>query len=139
MEFRGKLIGITVEGANDMAGIRITDLVVDCADAKTTSGFYSKLLGWDIGEAFGMPTVTSPDGAYTFLFAQEEDYVPPVWPEVDGKQQKQLHLDFVVDDYEGTIEKAVRLGAKRAETQYMPDHFTVLLDPAGHPFCLCKG
>lgn len=121
-----------------MDGIKIGNLTIDCADAKALSAFYANLLGWNTSEAWGCPYVSSPDGPYSFLFVQEEDYVPPVWPEVEGKQQKQLHLDFQVKDYEGAIARAIELGAKKAETQFGPDHFTVLLDPAGHPFCLCK-
>ena len=122
-----------------MDGIKFVNLTIDCADSKAMGEFYSKLLGWETTEAWGCPLVVSPDKQYGFLFVQEDDYVPPVWPEVEGKQQKQLHMDFQVQDYEGSIAKAIELGAKKAETQFGPEHFTVMLDPAGHPFCLCKG
>lgn len=32
--------------------------------------------------------------------------------------------------------EAIRLGARRAAEQPAPDRYRVLLDPAGHPFCL---
>jgi hypothetical protein len=30
----------------------------------------------------------------------------------------------------------IRLGALKADAQPSPDEFRVLIDPAGHPFCL---
>lgn len=49
---------------------------------------------------------------------------------------KQAHLDLDVDDLEGAALRAVSLGAVRADTQPDPETYLVLLDRAGHPFCL---
>ena len=73
-----------------------------------------------------------------FLFIEEPDYAAPVWPEETGKQQKQMHFDFQVDDVYVAVEKAISLGATKALNQYGGEHFTTMFDPAGHPFCLCK-
>ena len=62
------------------------------------------------------------------------DHRPPTWP--DGELPKQLHLDFGVADLAATEKLALRIGARRADTQPAPDRFLVFLDPAGHPFCL---
>ncbi len=45
------------------------------------------------------------------------------------------HLDLEVDDLEHATAYAVGVGAELAEFQPQPD-VRVLLDPAGHPFCL---
>ena len=46
-----------------------------------------------------------------------------------------MHLDIEVDDLDAAA--AAALGARVAE--YQPrDNIRVLLDPAGHPFCLCR-
>jgi hypothetical protein len=46
-----------------------------------------------------------------------------------------MHLDIEVDDLDAAVEHAVELGATVAS--YQPqDDVRVLLDPAGHPFCL---
>jgi catechol 2,3-dioxygenase-like lactoylglutathione lyase family enzyme len=121
-------------------GIKIGNLAIDCADAQELASFYSSLLGWTPVDKWGCPAVVSPDGANIFIFMQEDDYVPPVWPEAPAKQQKMMHLDFFPDDhdYDGAINRALSLGAKRAEAQYNPEHWTVMLDPAGHPFCICR-
>ena len=47
----------------------------------------------------------------------------------------QLHLDIGVQELEPAVARAVALGARRADLQ--PQHdVRVMLDPAGHPFCL---
>lgn len=117
-------------------GIRLADLVVDCPDEKRLCDFYEGLLGWKRTELFGHPAVLSESGVM-FLFVQEEDYVPPVWPEAEGQQQKQVHFDFLVPDVPAAVRLAESLGAVKAAAQFGGDHFTTMLDPAGHPFCLC--
>jgi hypothetical protein len=61
-------------------------------------------------------------------------YRAPTWP--DETIPKQMHIDLAVDDLDGAEEEAIRLGAHRVEDQPAPDRWRVLLDPAGHPFCL---
>jgi len=65
----------------------------------------------------------------------ETDYVRPVWPATPGSQQMSMHLDFEVDELAASVEHAVELGATLADFQPQDD-VRVLLDPAGHPFCL---
>jgi hypothetical protein len=48
-----------------------------------------------------------------------------------------MHLDIEVKDLDAAIADAVALGARVAEFQPQ-DNVRVLLDPAGHPFCLCR-
>lgn len=71
-----------------------------------------------------------------FLAVQKaEVYEPPVWPPEPGKPGMQLHLDVEVSDLAAAVEHALELGATLAEFQPQED-VRVLLDPAGHPFCL---
>jgi hypothetical protein len=64
------------------------------------------------------------------LIAQKVDgHVPPDWPRTSI-----VHLDLTADDLDTTAERALALGATLPE---QPDpRWRVLLDPAGHPFCL---
>ena len=48
-----------------------------------------------------------------------------------------MHLDFQVGDLEDAVAEAVALGASLASDQPQ-DNVRVLLDPAGHPFCLVR-
>jgi hypothetical protein len=56
-------------------------------------------------------------------------------PTEDGKQQMMLHLDIEVPDLDTAIEAAVAAGAWIASHQPQ-ETVKVMLDPAGHPFCL---
>ena len=126
---------------------RLRGPVLDCADAVTLAEFYSGLLGWPIVEqaSGGGPDgpgpswakIESPDGVSKVEFQGLWDYRPPVWPNAEGAQQAMMHLDIAVDD-PAAIDWCVSHGATVAEHQPQP-HVKVLLDPAGHPFCLFGG
>jgi hypothetical protein len=68
-------------------------------------------------------------------FQLEEQQVRPVWPAGPGDQHMQMHLDIEVDDLDAACAEAVAAGATLAEFQPQDD-VRVLIDPAGHPFCL---
>jgi hypothetical protein len=68
-------------------------------------------------------------------FQYEPDYVPPVWPPRPGSQATMLHLDVAVEDLDAAVAWAPEAGATLAEHQPQ-EPVRVLLDPAGHPFCL---
>ena len=113
------------------------NVMVDCDDERKLQRFYGELFGWEMCELFARPAVRSSSGI-VFLFIEEKDYVPPVWPEDTGKQQKQMHFDFQVDNVAEMVKKAESLGAKKAESQFGGNDFVTMFDPAGHPFCLCR-
>lgn len=120
-----------------MAEAVLGNVMVDCDDEKKLQKFYGSLLGWEMCELFARPAVRSSTGI-VFLFIEEKDYVRPVWPEEAGKQQKQMHFDFQVDDVAQMVKKAEGLGAVKAEEQFGGSEFVTMFDPAGHPFCLCR-
>jgi hypothetical protein len=45
------------------------------------------------------------------------------------------HVDIAVGDLEGAVARALEVGARLASYQPQAD-VRVMLDPAGHPFCL---
>ncbi|GGK83747.1 hypothetical protein GCM10012284_17340 [Mangrovihabitans endophyticus] len=71
------------------------------------------------------------------MFQRSRHYVPPVWPPEDGRQQMMMHVDIEVPDLTTAVADAESLGARLADTQYQDD-VRVMLDPAGHPFCLYR-
>ena len=75
--------------------------------------------------------VRSSSGIF-FLFAEEEDYIRPVWPEEIGEQQKQIHFDFQVDNVMEMSKKDEILGAVRSKVQLGGNDFVTMFDPAGH-------
>lgn len=113
------------------------NVMVDCDNEKKLQKFYGELLNWEMCELFARPAVRSSSGI-VFLFIEEDDYVPPVWPEKTGKQQKQMHFDFQVENVMEMVKKAELLGATKAKSQFGGKDFVTMFDPAGHPFCLCQ-
>lgn len=119
--------------------IIIGNLAIDCTDAQRAREFYAALTGWERIIAYDCLALRAYNGMI-LLFEEPDDipYHPPVWPEEYGKQQKQMHFDFQVDDLSAAVEEAIRLGATKAAAQFGGDHFVTMLDTEGHPFCLCK-
>lgn len=119
-------------------GIRFGNVMIDCSDEDRLCTFYESLLGWRRDVLFGRPALISETGL-VYLFQSEDDFVPPVWPEEPGKQQKQIHFDYQVPDVHLAVEEAVHLGARVATAQFgdETEEFVTLFDPDGHPFCLC--
>jgi catechol 2,3-dioxygenase-like lactoylglutathione lyase family enzyme len=111
-------------------------VVLDAPDAPALAHFYSDLLGWEISGESPEDAALSPTSGVAYLAIQtSEGYVRPTWPNVDQQQQMMMHLDFQVDDMGAAVAHALELGAEEAEHQPQED-VRVMLDPAGHPFCL---
>ncbi|ADU28190.1 VOC family protein [Ethanoligenens harbinense] len=118
--------------------IRPRSVVIDCTNAGELADFYAALLGWQAEKGFdGLYCVSGGASSFRLLISEDEGYVPPVWPEEPGRQQKGMHLDFTVDDLDKAAAYAVSLGAVKSAKQYNPKQWITLFDPAGHPFCLC--
>jgi predicted enzyme related to lactoylglutathione lyase len=126
---------------------RLDLVVLDCPDARALGRFYADLLGWGIEEGSEDDWVTleppgghrpdNPAGWVSLAFQQIEDYQPPTWP--TGPRPQHFHLDFEVADID-EAEVAV-LAAGGTVHDHQPSEtgsFRVYLDPAGHPFCLCR-
>jgi catechol 2,3-dioxygenase-like lactoylglutathione lyase family enzyme len=110
--------------------------VIEAPDAHALAAFYSALLEWPIVSESPDGAAIAPPQPYVYLgFQTATAFVPPVWPAADGRQQMTMHLDFEVEDLPAAVADAVSLGATVAEFQPQ-DNVRVLLDPAGHPFCL---
>ncbi len=98
--------------------------------------FYGELLGWHV--AISEPDfvlLPDPTGGTGLSFQAEREYRPPTWPEQQSGHDKMLHLDIRVDDLDAAVTHAVACGARVAPVQPQ-ERVRVMLDPAGHPFCL---
>jgi predicted enzyme related to lactoylglutathione lyase len=121
--------------------MRWTTVTLDCSDAEVLGSFYSDLFGWDISarDGAGWVQARDPDGGVGLNFQADEAYEPPTWPEERGQQGKMMHFEVLVDDLEAAVERVLRCGGAEAPHQPVDrDHarIRVMLDPAGHPFCL---
>ncbi|HEX6515979.1 MAG TPA: VOC family protein [Nocardioidaceae bacterium] len=112
-------------------------VALNCPDARELARFYARLLGWRVfTDSHEWATLApSEDAGYNLAFQTDPDFTPPVWPTEAGKQQMSMHLDIEVDDLEQAVAHAVEAGAEEASFQPQ-ETVRVMLDPAGHPFCL---
>ncbi|MFD8414665.1 VOC family protein [Streptomyces sp. NPDC059650] len=114
--------------------IRLLSFDFDCPEPAELARFY--------GDALGLPVLFSSDdfvllgreGAPGLGFVRQTGFRPPAWP--DPAHSKQAHLELGVDDLDAAQERMLALGATLPSFQPRPDVWRVLLDPAGHPFCL---
>lgn len=115
--------------------IFLDSICLDCTWEQVPEmvAFYSKLLGYEAEplDSDAMPLVWGPHASISFQ--PVNGYLPPTWPnEIRGQQ---IHLDLIVKDLPAAVEYARSIGAQDAPAQYGQTWF-VMLDPAGHPFCL---
>lgn len=109
----------------------LAGISLDCDDPDSLARFYLHLLGgrimWNNATSAG---IRLPSGL-TLIAQRVEPYVSPTWPGTSI-----IHFDLAADaDLIACQQRAEAAGATLASTQ--PDHrWLVLLDPAGHPFCI---
>jgi len=112
---------------------RLGSVSLDCPDPHALAQFYATLLGVEV--AYESETFSAVKLDHLRLsMVKIEGHRPPTWP--DGDVAQQIHLDLAVDDLDAGAEAALAAGARKAETQPSPERWRVMLDPAGHPFCL---
>jgi catechol 2,3-dioxygenase-like lactoylglutathione lyase family enzyme len=134
--------------------VRWNAVCIDCGNAEfaQTVRFYRDLLDLEIGEDGCVdPADCTHDGEQHWgslrdrrggtgvLIQSEPWYEAPVWPEAPPRQTKMLHFEIEADDVEAAVQFAVECGARVAPHQPPdrdPVRLRVMLDPAGHPFCL---
>ena len=117
-----------------MAIARYPSIVIDCPDPTELAAFYATMLDWKTEVDDGWVEIRA-DYGQLISFQKVEGYRPPRWPSQDVPQQ--MHLDVVVEDLDAAEAEVLKLGASKAD--YQPGTtFRVFLDPAGHPFCLCR-
>ncbi len=115
--------------------IELKAVTIDCSDAARLAEFYAEFTG-------GRVTPLDDDNEFVRVsmaggdvrFQSVNSYTPPQWPGQEHPQQ--AHLDFGVDDVEAAVKRAEKLGAIPAIEQPDAEHYMVMTDPEGHPFCL---
>ncbi|MEO6089936.1 MAG: VOC family protein [Umezawaea sp.] len=116
---------------------RLAAVTLDCIDPKQLAAFYHGLTGLDLVHNSDEGCFLSgPDGGVAIAIQRVEDFQPPKWPNQDIPAQ--IHLDIDVKDLDEAERQVIALGAVKPEHQPNEERWRVMLDPAGHPFCLAK-
>lgn len=133
-------IGVCEHGAMPTGSVRWVGVAIDCAEVEPVVRFYERLLGFtvtELGDEWAQ--LHDPAGGVHLNIQGEVRYEPPTWPDEPGVPAKMLHLEIEVDDLEAAVATALDAGGSEAAWQ-PPDRdqsrIRVMLDPAGHPFCL---
>jgi diadenosine tetraphosphate (Ap4A) HIT family hydrolase len=117
--------------------MRPSAVTLDCPDPLALADFYRRATGLALHPAADgdFAALTGGDG-FVLAFQRAEGHRAPTWP--GGEVPQQIHLDFAVEDLDGAEALLLESGAVRPERRPGGDRWRVLLDPAGHPFCLTR-
>ena len=114
--------------------LALAGIILDCSDPRELSDFYIRATGGEVLRS-------SPDGDFIrfggtlLMFRGIAGYQRPSWP--SPALPMQMHMDFYVEDVDAAEKQLQELGATTAACQpHRPDGLVVMLDPAGHPFCI---
>jgi predicted enzyme related to lactoylglutathione lyase len=117
---------------------------IDVDDVVKAAEFYTKGLGLQIGRKFGSDAIELVGGsAPIYLLAKPNGTVAsPSSRHLRSyaRHWTPVHLDFVVDEIEGAVDRARNAGA-RLEGQIRTNHWgriAMLADPFGHGICLIQ-
>ncbi|MFD6353680.1 VOC family protein [Nocardia tengchongensis] len=117
------------------AHLKLVAITPDCEDPGALAEFYRQVTGAELhpqshNDFAGLIGV----GGLFMGFQRVDRYRRPQWP--DQTVPQQIHLDFEVEDLDQMEAILLRLGATSPEHQPAGERARVLVDPAGHPFCL---
>jgi catechol 2,3-dioxygenase-like lactoylglutathione lyase family enzyme len=120
--------------------VRWNAVCLDCHDVGEMARFYGGFLGFEIRADEGdWIAMADPGGGVGLNLQADESYARPTWPEQPGLPGKMMHFEIEVDDVPAAVGSAVACGAIEAQHQPAdrdPELLRIMLDPAGHPFCL---
>jgi hypothetical protein len=114
--------------------VDLAAVVIDCEDTRPMAAFYQGACGGEIIRN-DADSAWVRVGGLTLIFREVEGYQAPTWPSSDVPVQ--IHMDFFVDDANEAVPLLQQIGATTPEYQpHRDDGLVVMLDPAGHPFCI---
>ncbi len=123
--------------ATKVPDLRFAGTVINAANPDGLASFYERLLGWErfMDEGDWIALRHGSGTGTAIAFQRDEHATSPSWPADHDQPHTLVHVDFVTDDLDAAIDRAVALGAAVADTQHVAAE-RVMLDPAGNPFCL---
>lgn len=131
-----------MQDADQVTAFRWNAVCIDCGPTEFDAevAFYRDLLGTEVAEREPRWAALQDPQSGMWLNIQANDwYMRPVWPEEVPAQTKMMHFEIQVNDVQAAVTRAVSIGAREAGQQPSdrdPQKLRIMLDPAGHPFCL---
>lgn len=117
---------------------------VDVDDLEKAVRFYGAAFGLRVGRRFGTTGVEMLGGPTPiYLLARDAGtHASETMTQVRNYERHwtPTHLDYVVDDIEDAIQKAVQAGARLEEpvSTHQWGRLALMADPFGHGFCLIQ-
>jgi catechol 2,3-dioxygenase-like lactoylglutathione lyase family enzyme len=125
-----------------MTSVRWNAVCIDCSpdDFEAAVSFYEQLLGLEVVDKEPKwAALRVPAGGMGINVQADDAYRPPVWPQAPDAPSMMMHFEIEAADVPAAVDRATSLGATQAGWQPPdrdPQLLRVMLDPAGHPFCL---
>jgi len=117
---------------------------IDVPDLAAGEAFYTAALGLTVGRRMGADFVEL-NGATAPIYLLRKDAGSAIGPEGGGvrdyaRHWSPIHPDFVVDDLDEAVARAVSAGAiaEAAACDAPYGRIAMLADPFGHGFCLIQ-
>ena len=117
---------------------------VDVDDLDAATRFYGAAFGLTVGRRLGEAGVELlGSSAPIYLLAKRAGTTPAPGvghPRQYSRHWTPVHLDFVVDDVDAAVERAIAAGAvlERPVSTSAWGRLAVMADPFGHGFCLVQ-
>jgi predicted enzyme related to lactoylglutathione lyase len=125
-------MGETAGGQGTGARLRVTEVVIDCADHGQVVDFWAAALGYERREVNEQYVALVPP-------AREPGRPPLLFQKVPESKvaKNRVHLDFRAPVMTDEVARLVGLGATVIAERSMGDFsWTVLADPEGNEFCV---
>ncbi|MGW3832218.1 VOC family protein [Streptomyces microflavus] len=118
---------------------RISELVIEAADAERLAAFWSEVLGYaELGRESDGSIEIGPPGA-SFGGPQPTIVLSPNSEPRTGKLRLHIDVNATDRDQDAELERLLALGARPADVgQTGNESWHVLADPEGNVFCLLR-
>ncbi len=117
---------------------------LDVDDLAKGIGFYSAACGLKVGRRFGSFGAEMLGASAPIYLLVKDDGTPAAETTMQSRTYERhwtpVHLDFVVEDIEPAVEKAVAAGARLEKpiTTHKWGRLALMADPFGHGFCFVQ-
>jgi predicted enzyme related to lactoylglutathione lyase len=118
--------------------VRVTEIIVDCADPRGLAEFWTAVLGWEVSDANETEVEIRPTGTEAKTSIVPSLLFVKVPERKAGKNRLHLDVNSFDSDQAAELERLLALGATRVDIGQGRPTWHVLADPEGNEFCLLR-